>query len=858
MRLELGILLCLAAGLGAQPRPAVPSRPAAPPAPPAEAKPQGSTPVTTAAGSAAVGSPTPKPAAAPKPDAGVGPGQLPEPSRYFGHAMGEDRKLLDWDRVVSYFQALAKASPKIRVVEFGRSVQGRPLIAAFLSSEANLKDLSRFNVIQKRLADSRTTPEAEAEKLIAEGKAVVMITCSIHATEVVSTSTAVEFAWRLLTDGKNSKFKQILENVIFILVPSLNPDGVDIVTQWYRKTLGTRFEGTSPPELYHVYVGHDNNRDWYIFSQPETRATVQRLHNAWHPHIVYDVHQQGANASRMFVPPWMDPIDPNVDPAIAQMANLFGMGIAADLTAAGKTGVVVNAIYDFWTPARHYQSYHGGLRILSESASARLASPVTIRPEQIPATGPGYSPRERSWNHLEPWLGGEWRVRDILEYQLIAFESLLWQAAVRREDLLRNFYRVLKRAAEREKPYAFVIPKEQLDPGSAKRLLETLAFGLVEVDQAKEAFQAGGKTYAAGCYVVRLQQPFSAFAKTLLERQQYPDLRLYPGGPPKRPYDVTAHTLPLLMGVEVDTVSERFQAVLAPVKSFAFTLKGQAPEGALPASDVDSWRVVNQAWATGRPVARDSSGHFYLNRAATGDLKPLRRPRIALYRSYIPSMDEGWTRWLLDAFGFSYARLTNPEVLAGQLRRRFDVIVFPDQSAATIHNGYAKGSMPDEYVGGLGETGAQALRQFAEQGGKIIFLNDSTEYAVKHLALPVKNSVGGVSSRDFYSPGSLLWVTLELKHPLTRGLPEQIAIWSEGSPAWEIPTAANIRSLAQYPPSQILASGWLLGEKFLAGRSALLEVSLGSGRVYLFGMRPQYRAQSWQTFKLLFNALVSE
>jgi hypothetical protein len=565
--------------------------------------------------------------------------EIPTPQSHFGHPMGEDRKLLDWDKVVSYFKAVEKSSPNLRSIEIGKTVQGRPVIAAFISSEETMKDLARFNRIQKNLADSRRTKEDAAEKLIPEGKVVVMITCSIHATEIASTSTAVEFAYRLLTEDK-PKFKQILNNVIFILVPSLNPDGVDIVTQWYRKTLNTPYEGTSPPELYQAYVGHDNNRDWYIFSQPETRVVVSRLHNAWNPQIVYDVHQQGPTASRMFVPPWMDPIDPNVDPALAQYTNMIGMGMAADLTAAGKTGVAVNAMYDFWTPARHYQAYHGGMRILSESASARLATPITISKDQISSNALGYNPRERAWNHLEPWAGGTWRVRDIVDYQLIAMESCLWQAAIRREDILRNFYRTLKRSAERTSPYAFVLPRNQLDPGSSKRLLETLAFGMVEVEQATDEFTADGRKYAAGSYVIRMQQPFSAFAKTLLEKQQYPDLRLYPGGPPKRPYDVTAQTLPLLMGVHVDTIQDRFQAPITATRNFSFAVPGQLPEGALAVSDIDSWREVNKAWATGKPVARDSAGNFYINRAASGESKPLRRPRIALYRSHIPSMDE--------------------------------------------------------------------------------------------------------------------------------------------------------------------------------------------------------------------------
>ncbi len=781
--------------------------------------------------------------------------QVPDPQGHFGHVIGEDRKLLDWSKVVSYFQALEKSSGRIAVREIGRSVQGRPLIAAFLGAPETIRDLGRYQQIQKDLADPRRTGGDAAEKLIAEGKVVVMITCSIHATEVASTHTAVEFAYRFLTEDR-PKFRQIAENAIFILVPSLNPDGVDIVTGWYRKTLGTPYEGTTPPDLYHAYTGHDNNRDWYIFSQPETRAVVSRLHNAWHPQIVYDVHQQGPYASRMFVPPWMDPIDPNVDATLAQLANMIGMGMAADLTAAGKKGVAVNAMYDFWTPARHYQAYHGGMRILSESASARLASPITVTREQIAANALGYNPRERAWNYLEPWLGGEWRIRDIIDYQSVAWESCLWQAAVRREDLLRHSHAILKRASERVQPYAFILPKDQLDPGAARRLLETLAFGMVEVQRADNAFEADGRSYPAGSFVIRMQQPYSAFAKTLLEKQEYPDLRLYPGGPPKRPYDVTAQTLPLLMGVAVDTAKDRFEVPLTQTREFAFEFNGTRPEGALPVSDSNTWREVNRAWNTGRPVARDAAGNFYLNRAASREIKPVRKPRLALYRSPQPIMDEGWTRWMFDFFGFAYTRLTNAEILKGSLETKYDAIVFPDQSPASIHSGYRPGSMPEAYTGGLGEKGAAALKQFASKGGTLIFLNDSTAYATTHLGLNLKSSINGLSSREFYSPGSLLNVTLDERHRLARGLPRDIAIWSEGSPAWE--PAEGVTAIARYPAANVLASGWLLGERHLTNRAALVEVSSGTGRIFLFGMRPQYRAQSWLTCKLLFNALLPD
>src|SRR5581483_9546858 len=362
-------------------------------------------------------------------------------------------------------------------------------------------------------------------------------------------------------------------------------DGLDLVTRWYRKTLNTPFEGTSPPELYQKYLGHDNNRDWYTFTQPETRHTVT-LQNAWRPEIVYDVHQQGSYASRMFVPPWLDPIDPNVDATLAQEGNYLGMAIASDLTASGKKGVVTNALYDFWAPARQYMAYHGGIRILSEAASAALATPLEVRPDQIQTTALGFNPRQTSWNYLQPWEGGTWKIGDIVSYQLIAFESLLEQAAIRRVDLLRNFYEVGERAVARTSPYAFVIPRVQQDAGAARKMLELLSFGDVEIARAGEAFTAGGKRYPADSYVISMQQPNSSYAKTLLERQHYPDLRLYPGGPPRRPYDVTAQTLPLLMGVETDAIDTPFRTASSLAKSFDF--QSSAPNG------VDSWRAAKK------------------------------------------------------------------------------------------------------------------------------------------------------------------------------------------------------------------------------------------------------------------------
>jgi Zinc carboxypeptidase len=790
---------------------------------------------------------------------------IPTPESHFGHPIGVDRVLLDWSDVVSYFHKLANASRAIKIEEVGKTAEGRPFLAAIISSPENLRNLPKYLEIQRRLADPRLTTPAQAEELIPQAKAVIFITCSVHATEVASTHTAVQFAYKLLTDN-SPKYATIRKNTIVVLMPSINPDGVDIVTRWYKKTLNTPFEGTAPPELYHHYVGHDNNRDWYTFSQPETRNVIT-TYNRFLPEILYDVHQQGEKDSRIFVPPWLDPIEPNIDPIIAQGMNALGLTVANDLTAAGKTGVAVHAAYDFWSPARHYQAFHGGKRILTESASAHLATPVTLKFTELNTHPLGYNAQQRSWNYLEPWPGGTWHLSDIINYQMVAFESVLYNATLHREDLARDYYKIGQRQSAREAPCAWVIPAEQRDPGATRHMLEILAFGKVEIKRA-----------ANGDHVVLMQQPYSGWAKALLERQDYPNLRVYPGGPPQRPYDTTAETLPLLFGVEAKAVTTPISGPLAD-EQFPFDAPTPA---AFAASDTDSWKTVAHLWQEHKPVWRnETTGDFAVSDKGAG-WKQLSAPRIALYRSYLPAMDEGWTRWLLEDFGFAYKDVSNAELQAGHLKDNYDVLIFPDQPVASIVDGFAKGKMPEEFTGGIGDNGIEAVKEFAHRGGTVLCLNHSSNFCIDKLGVPATNvlsnrvaAAAGDESRggpgpssapttresranrneaaSFYSPGSLLNVTLDLHSPLTFGLPQSIAVWNEQSPAF----TTTAQAVATYPESGILASGWLLGSELIAQKTAIVNAPIGEGRIILFGLRPQYRAQSYQAFKLFFNALVA-
>jgi zinc carboxypeptidase len=742
--------------------------------------------------------------------------RIPTPRSVLGFDPGDDRKLADWPTLVRYYEALAHASDRMRYHELGRSTLGAPLIALVISSPENLRRLEYYRALNAKLADPRAlrTPK-EAEDALRDGKTVVLITSGIHSNEVGGHLTPALLAYRLASDT-SSATRAILDNVILWLVPSLNPDGVSIVTRWYNRTLGTAAEGTDPPELYHHYVGHDNNRDWYAFTQVETQLVVDSIHNVWHPQIVHDIHQQDTDGSRLFLPPYLDPVEPNVDPLLVDGVNALGTAMAWALAGQGKTGIAINALYDAWTPARAYQHYHGGVRILSEAASANLASPIDLPFDQLATRGRGFNPRERSWNFTAPWPGGRWTLRDIVSYQTDGAYALLEHAARNRDRWLRNFLTIEGRATRgwRGWPYAYVLPRQHQDSVGLATLLGILHRGQVEIRTALHPIALGSQRFAAGSYVVVLRQPYAAFAKTLLEAQHYPDLRLYPGGPPLPPYDVTAHTLPLLMGVTAVPARDSLRIGLSPPV--------EPPPGT----------TGRPAWAGPEP------------------------PRVGLYRSYAASIDEGWTRWVFDTWKVPYLPVVDSVVRAGNLNGAFDVIVLPDQSPHELLDGLPP-EYPAPYHGGLGADGVKALRQFVNDGGTLVALNDASRFVTEQLLLPVRNVLEGVADDEFYAPGSIFRLELDASNPIARGMPAQTIAWFENGPAFDVLDSAAVRVVGRYPadPEKVLLSGWALHPDRVAGRAALLEVKVGKGRVVLFGFRPQYRGQSIVTYPLLFNSL---
>ena len=767
---------------------------------------------------------------------------IPSPREYLGFEVGADRTLADWGQITGYFQRLAVASRAVHVDTLGLTTNGQPFIVVAVSTPSNIARLPALRTAQAKLADPRRLTPDEERRLVASQPSVVFISSNIHATEIGASQMAMELAYRLAT---NDTLQRYLEKEVVLIAPSMNPDGQRMITEWYRRNLGTKWEGGPLPWLYHPYVGHDNNRDWFMVTQKETRLVTDYLYGVWFPEIFYDVHQMGAEGARIFVPPLVDPVNPNLDPIIVRGIAHIGSEMAMALEERGKSGVATSVIYDLWWHggARSTPTRHNMVGVITEAASVRIATPITQDTSQLRGHARGLPKYERRINFPNPWPGGTWRLRDIIDYELIASEALVRLASEQREDYVRNFVAMGRRAIEAgsKAPYAFVIPAGQADAGAVERLVDVLRVGRVEVGRASASFAAGGKTYGAGSYVVRLDQPYRAHAKDLLEVQRFPRMEQYPGGPPERPYDVAGWTLPLQMGVTVDHIDQ-------PLAVATSLVRDPAPRACSrrPAASVGD-----------APAARDTRRYACL----TGT------PRVALYKSWTANMDEGWTRWVMDDFKFPYTSISDSVVRAGSLRKQFDVVVIPDLTLREIRNGMSDTQVPPPYSGGLGADGIAELKRFAEQGGHLVLVDGATELAPAALGIDVKlvTAGGGGGSRNsaadaeqIYAPGSILRVLVEPSHPVARGMRDSSAIYFVNSTSLDLPAGSPARVIARYPsePGAILLSGFLQGAGKLAGKVAAADVTLGAGRVTMFGFRPLYRGQSYGTFKMFFNALL--
>jgi hypothetical protein len=832
-------------------------------------------------------------------------GQPKSPEQTFGFKMGADHKLVKWPQIVEYFHALAASSDKVKIIDAGKSSEGNPMIVAVISSPENLRRLDHIREVSERLAKPRDLSPEDAEKLIADEKVLVAISCSIHASEVAATQLSMELAYDLITKD-TPEIRRILDQDVLLLWPSHNPDGNITVIDWYNRNVGTKYENAPLPWLYHKYVGHDNNRDWFMLNLDETRVVTKFYFKEWFPPVLYDLHQMGRTGARLFVPPFLDPLNPNIHPLIWRGINLLGTHMAEAEEEAGHSGVAQNILYTSWWEGNSLQQpwFHNMVSVLTETASPNVASPVTQKASELTGNTPGLPEYLLRENFSHPWPGGLWRLRDVVEYEYSAAMAVLDTAARYRVDFLRNFYTMGQEEihkGETEPPYAYIVPATQRDPNTAVKMINLLIDQGAEIQRANDDFTTDGVTYPRGSYVILMAQPFRPFVKDIMEAQHYPDIRAFPGGPPVPPYDVAGWTLPLQMGATSVIAQNRFDANLTPVtraeppspeiaaggaRTNAFLLGHEENDSLIAVNrllksgyDVywsqTAFRNAGKQFAAGTMIipaqgakqahVRSIAQSLSLPLAASDGrvsvaAYKLKRLRLALYNPWGGNMDEGWTKLMLERFEFPYEEVRPADIRSGDFAHRFDVIVLADQQPNSILEGIPADRIQPEYAGGIGREGLDHLREFVRNGGTIIALGSASALFIKPWGLPLVDAVAGMKTTDFFCPGSILDLRVDNSHPAGFGMPERASGFFARSSAFEIRPSAfapggQVRTIVMYAGDHVLQSGWILGESHLYDRAAAVDVSLEKGHLILFGFRVQNRAQPHGTFKLFFNSL---
>ncbi len=815
---------------------------------------------------------------------------VPTPESVLGYKPGADFKLASYTDAIGYLRKLAAASNRIKLLPVGRTSRGLEMDLTVISDPANLAQLDHYLDINRRLTMARGLTTAQAHALAAQGKIVVHIDGGMHSTEVAGGQHVLTLAYNLCATRNNPEIDAILHNVILVLWPTLNPDGQQEVVTWYRHNLGTSFEVAPTPFLYQKYVGHDNNRDGYMNNMLESQEiTAQEL--KWNPEIWYTQHQTAPFPARIFIPPFVDPISPNINPMLMRWLNQIGIAMGAYLDEHGMPGAIHRVGFDNWYPG--YQDFTGIFRnsiaFFTETALFGYATPHFYTMRDFPANYRNLKPQIF---YNSPWQGGWWRLGDAVRYMVGASMSVLDTAAKYHQQLLFNKYQAGHEAIEQysnNPPYAYVIPADQARTAEAARLAKVLLVNGVEVDAAQAPFAANGRSYAAGSWVVLMDQPYSALVRELMEPQAYPDLTA--NGTPIRPYDVAGWTLPLQMDVHVDAVQQPVTAAQRAQLTLLTSIT--APPGAVTGSGAvfelapdtnQHFHAMNLALDAGAKVSiaqgsgAGAAGTAYISGLSRAQMDAVlkqapvgvravsavpegaaatKKPRVGLYRPWQPNIDTGWTRWILENYDFKPVLLRNADIQASDLRSRLDAIILPDGRANSLLSGFGAGTIEQQYVGGIEQSGVQALRQFVAAGGTLICFNNASQFAIEQLGLPVVNVLAKVRANQFSSSGSLLWMDMvEPESAGTWGMPRMAAGVFEAGPAFATDKDFRGRILAMYPEHvNPLASGFLEGPQYIQGKAAALEVAYGAGRVYLFGFKPQWRAQSHGTYPMIFNAI---
>lgn len=839
--------------------------------------------------------------------------RVPTPESVVGFAPGAEHKLATYDQTIDYFKKLDAASDRMTMVEAGTSTQGRTFYFALISSPSNLKKVDRHREIARRLSRPEGLTEAQAIALAREGKPLVHIDGGLHSTEVAGPQHTMLLAYDLVSKTDDPQIARILDNLILMLWPTINPDGHQMVADWYMKNQGTPNE--TLPRLYQDYVGHDNNRDGYMLNMIETRV-MEHAWRQWEPQIVHVHHQSSPFPTRIWVPPFAEPIATHAPYLMSRQINTIGMAIAQGLEERGMVGAThMGTGFDAWYAG--YIDYTPIFKNVSafwtETALAGMANTREYNLQSFPADYRDLRPQAL---YASPWPPGKWTLRDAVDYMYVASLSVLDYAARFRENVLLNRYKSGQRQIEQHRkagPYAYFIPQAQRDAPTAVELLRRLAFGGVRVSQLTGPVTAEGETFPAGTWVIPTDQEHIALARQVLDAQTYPDLREFEGGPPEQPYDAAGWTLPMTMGVRVVTATKPLSAddrsrmkVLAadapvtmkptpytaanadaaifdsvPGAGFepsamaaaivppASSITGSGTHFAINPAETNAFRALNAAWKANATVGR-AVGRYVISGMGEGAsdnlLKslalsaervyeagtPIKKPRIALFEPP-NSMDAGWTKWVLERYGFEFISVTTPD-FTGNLKDRFDVLLIGDERRGILPGGgFGRPPAPTPED----DARITALDAFVRAGGTLVALSGSASATIDQLKLPVKNVLTGLTRQQFFAGGSVMRVTTDPSQPVMAGMPKDADIFVFGSPAFETSVGFDGAVLASYPADgSPLRSGYLLGEKYLQGKAAAVDVKHGDGRVILLGFRPQWRGQTFGTFRVLFNALL--
>lgn len=841
---------------------------------------------------------------------------IPTPKDIIGFEPGADYHLLTYEQSLKYYKALADATDMVKLEFIGNSSMEKPMMAVIISSKENMANLERYREISLKLARAKDLTDEQAKALAREGKAIVYIDAGMHASEVAPVQTLPNLAYELVT-SEEPYIQSIRKNVIVILL-NANPDGQTMIADWYHQNLGTPYELSRIPWLYNKYTGHDNNHDAYMLTQKEVINKSIFQVKRWHPMIVYVNHQAAPFPARIYVYPADDPINPNQHPLVIHWKNFLSASMGLHLDYHGMPGTI--ALSPLYAPQGTWNGwdtwyvgysdtigdYFNSATQMTETAASGYATPKFYTVRDFPAWAKDL---KNSTLYPNPWKGGWWRLRDAADYIQMASLAICEVADKFKDKLLYSVYLEGKSSIERftkESPFSYVIPTKQRDPIVASYMLSRFEPYDIEIYRAQEDFVVNGQKCRKGSFVIPMNQAYALYVKAVMEVQHYPDLYQWPGGPPTRPDEIVAWTFPYIFGVKAIAADHPLKVKLERVgkiepppggvvgKGNAGYILGHESNTSLiavnrlmKAGAKVSWAkrpftIKGRRYPVGtiiiapqrvtsnkiRSIAIELSLKFTaldsIPVVSALQLKPI---NIGLYRSWVANMDEGYTRWLFEQYEFPFENIYDADIKAGNLKERFNVIVLPSRpggrrgrrASTTILHGHASGSVPPQYTGGITELGADNIRQFVKKGGTLVCVGTSSLFAIEQFRLPVKDSVQGLETKDFYCPGSLVKIVSDINHPVTYGMEESCAGFFWNNSAFDIePVAERVkppRVITRYADKGLFMSGRLIGEKYMRGKAAIVEVPYGKGKIILHGFRVKFRASTPVTFKLFFNSL---